>query len=332
MKSLLKIGAVVVFASIASAADVKVEAVVLDLPNAAADKLVQQGLSGDAEPWKALISPDGSLAQDSGAKLVARFEAIDFKEGKATQTIKHETPDNLIESFFYQVSAKDTAVSTRMIGVSLRLKEENTFPLKNWRIELGAPLTKEWSFSARHRSKDSSRIVLEKASVLPDFEKAGSSRLAFRMIERSKPVAKREQKLTTKEFAPDPDEFYRIEWRFRQGAEIHLSHESTVSLDYGKTVIDIDKEANRHGPAGERAYFNRKAGGYTSRVSSDRHLGTKGRKTRMLNSDASRSTYEIDPAPVAIQRPAKQVVQEYKGNVGQGKEQSSRIVTEFLAD
>jgi hypothetical protein len=332
MRALLQIGAAVAFSACASAEDLKVEALVLDLPNAAADKLVAEGISGDIAPWKALVGADGSVKEGSGAKVVARFKATDFKEGRGTQQIKHEAPNDLVDSFYYQVDAKDTEASTRRIVISLRLKQERTFPLKNWSIGLSSSLTTEWSFSARHRSKESSRIVLEKATVLPGFEKAESAKLAFRMMERSKVVPKREQKMETAQFTADPDEFYRIEWRFRKGAETQFSHESTTSLDFGKSVIDLNEGASTYGPEGERAYFNRKAGGYTSNVSFERQLDPKGKKTRLQRSEVSRSNYEIDPAPVAMRRAAKEVVMEYKGRVGEGKEQSSRIVSEFIAD
>ena len=324
------IGAALV--SVSVAADLKVEAVVLELPNAAADALVEKVRGGETEPLKTLVSPEGTPAENSGAKLIARFKATDFKDGKATHVVNHDVPDNREETFFYQVIAKDTEASTRMIWISLRVKGANTPPLKNWRIDLLSPLTKEWSFSARHRSKETSRIVVEKASLLPDFEKAGSSWLAFRMMERAKPVAKREQKLTARTFAPDPDEFYRVEWRFREAAEVRFSHDDTTSMADGKSVIDLDDKKERYGPAGEKVSFNRKATGYTFRANSERFLESKGSKTKMMIWDVSRSNHEPDPFPVAIQRPAKQMVVEYKGNLGERREQPSKIVTEFIAD
>jgi hypothetical protein len=332
IRSLLRIGIAAVLVSAGMAADVKVEAVVLELPNAIADPLMDKIRGGETGPLMELVSPDGTPKENSGAKLIARFEATDFKDGKATHTVNHDAPDNQEETFFYQVAAKEIAASTRMIGISLRVKKADTFPLRNWRIDLLSPLTKEWSFSARHRSKDTSRIVLEKATIVPDFEKTGSSWLAFRMLERAKPVAKREQKLAGRTFTTDPDEFYRVEWRFREGAEARFSHEDTTSSASGKTAIDLDEKKERYGPAGEKVHFNRKPIGYMFRASSERFLESKGSKTRMLRREVSRSNHEPDPFPVAIQRPAKQRIMEYKGNLGEGKEQPSKVVTEFLAD
>ena len=332
IRSFLRIGIAAVLMSAGMAADVKVEAVVLGLPNAVADPLMEKIRGGEAEPLRDLVSPEGTPGENSGAKLIARFEATEFKDGKATHTVNHDAADNREETFFYQVTAKDTAASTRMIGISLRVKGANTPPLKNWRIDLLSPMTKEWSFSARHRSKETSRIVLEKASILPDLEKAGSSWLAFRMMERAKPVPKREQKLATRTFAADPDEFYRVEWRFREASEVRFSHEDTTSMADGKSVIDLDDKKQRYGPAGEKVHFTRKAIGYMFRANSERFLESKGSKTKMMRWDVSRSNHEPDPFPVAIQRPAKQMVVEYKGNLGESREQPSRIVTEFIAD
>jgi hypothetical protein len=330
--SLLRIGIAAALMSAGMAAEVNVEAVVLELPNAVADPLMDKIRGGEIAPLKDLVSDDGAPKEESGAKLIARFEAVDFKDGKATHTVNHDAPGNREETFFYQVRAKDPEASTRMIGISLRVKKEKTYPLKNWRIDLLSPMTKEWSFSARHRSKETSRIVLEKASILPDFEKAGSSWLAFRMMERAKPAAKREQKLAARTFPADPDEFYRVEWRFRKGTEARFSHEDTTSMASEKSVIDLDDGQQRYGPAGEKVHFSRKSTGYTSRAGSERFLESKGSKTRMLQREVFRSNHEPDPFPVAIQRPARQRVVEYKGNLGEGKEQPSKVVTEFIAD
>ena len=182
--------------------------------------------------------------------------------------------------------------------------------------------------------KDKSWIVLEKSAMLAGFEKAESKWAAFRLMERAKPVAKKEQKLAKAEFTADPDEFYRVEWRFRDVIDDSgLTHEDIGERGEGKAAILADDAlASRYCFPGEKAYFRQTAQGYTSQLSSERLLEAKGSKVRVLKWEVFRSNREPDLGPVAVRRPAEHRITEYKGNLGESKVQPSKIESEFIAD
>lgn len=333
MKVLLTTGLAASLACIASAVEVKVEAVVLDLPNALADKLVEQGRSGDAEPWKAVVSPDGSPKEGSGAEMVSRFDLTDFAEGKAKQEIKHDEEGGLQSNYHYSIDAKDPASSRRVVVIWIgpKVQGEAKKVTSSLRFQLCSPLSATWTFSGRYRTAEKSRIVLEKASTLPDFEKAGSKWMGFRLLKREKPVEKKKAKLDGKSFTADQDETMRLEWRFRDEPSVELSCNGSKNPAAQVQAVALDKE-QIDGTHYFNAWFKRADDHYICRFLENEPLESKGKKRVSLSTDFSVFPDKAEPTPLAMRLPAHQTVTTFRGNVGEGDAQKSKISAEWIGD
>ena len=330
MKAFAKLGIALGFIGIASAVDLKVEAVVIDLPNTRADKLVEEGRGGEAKPWAALISPDGSLKGNEDATLVARFEVTRFEGGKGVQDIKHEEEGGLQSNYHYSVDAKDPALSRRVLILWDGPKADPKKPDHSSRIQLSSPLTREWTFSARYRTAANSRIILEKASVLPDFEKASSKWMAFRFLEQEKPVSKRKATLGTRNFAADQDETERVEWRFRDLPAVDLAF--TNSVRPPGTAVPFAVETDDESAHQSDFRFKRTSGKYTCRVWDSLPLEKKGKNVQRLYTEVSVFPSDAETAPFAVRLPSTQAVQTLKGRVGSGEARRSKIAAEWIGE
>lgn len=226
----------------------------------------------------------------------------------------------------YRVTAKNAEESTRTI----RFGSKNATDQDWWSIDLASPMTSEWSFSARYRTKDLSWIVLERATLLPQLEKRASRHLSARLLSREKPAGK-ETVLSPALFKPDPDETYRIEWRYREG-DVSLNHENKSSVTPEAPAKTKKKpEPIRPEVYGETIHFMRSPRGIATGIISD-HKDTGSGSTRVLSSSLRRSLNELDIAPFAFRRPADQSIVEFKGMVGEAQKRVSRLEVETLAD
>ncbi|WP_193211689.1 hypothetical protein [Luteolibacter marinus] len=313
------------------AEDIKIEAVVLEIPNQHADALVKEGRSGATEPWKKVLSPEGQPLKGTTAKLVSRLEAKDFNDGNANERVAVDEGNGIQRTYYYRVDVKDATDSRRTIGVTLHRKGSKSLALEDWSIDLAAPLTAEWSFSARHRSSEVSRIVLEKSAVLSTLDGGSSKWTAMRMLERKRAVGKRVTEIDSTSFQEDPDETYRVEWRHRDG-DVGLFHRNSRNLDQGGSAIDLGGDNSRSYPIGESSHFNRGPKGLTWSIRSGSEGKSSGSKIRILNTAYMCSISEADTTPLGVQRPATQSITTWKGSVGDGKEQSSRVHVQIIAE
>lgn len=315
-------------ASIAMADDLKVEALVIELPNAMADALANQGRKGDVEVWKKVVSPDGESLDKEKVKVIARLEVEQLDGGRGQQAITHEEEaGGLSTKYSYRVEAQKPEESTRSISI-------NTYKGKSyvriWSFGLSAPLSAEWNFSARHRSKEISRIVLEKSAGLAALEEGGAKWTGARLLERDGPVGKRETKIDPAAFTDDPNEFYRVEWRHRKG-DVHLSHQDNPRKTGGNSVIEV-RDDSRTFALGETTHLHRRSGSLSGRISTEKDGDGKGSKVKIIATEYSRSNMEADTLPVAFQRATEQRETIWKGNLGEGKKQSSKIHVQIIAE
>jgi len=315
-------------ASIAMAEDIKVEAIVLELPNAMADALANQGRKGDVEVWKKVVSPDGESLDKEKVKVIARFEVEQLDGGRGKQAITHDDEAGGTSTIYsYRVEAQKPEESTRWISIT---PYKGKSYVRIWSFSLSAPLSAEWNFSARHRTKDISRIVLEKSAGLAELEEGGSKWTGARLLERDGPVGKRETKIDTAAFADDPNEFYRVEWRHRKG-DVQLDHQDNPRKSGGNSVIEV-RDDSRTFALGETTHLNRKSGSLSGRISTEKDGDGKGNKVKIIATEYNRSGMEADPLPVAFQRPTEQRETTWKGNLGEGKKQSSKIHVQVIAE
>ncbi|MCW1921454.1 hypothetical protein OKA05_02750 [Luteolibacter arcticus] len=316
-------------ASLAVAEEIKVEAVVIELPNRMADALASQGRKGDVEAWKKVVSPDGESLDKQNIKVIARFEVEQFNDGRGLQTVTHEEDGGISVNYSYRVEVKNPEESTRWIGINT---VKGKAYLETWSFDLSAPLSADWNFSARHRTKEKSRIVLEKSPGLAELEEKGDAKwTAARLLLRDSAVNKRETKIDAAAFLDDPSEFYRVEWRHRPG-DGRLAHQDNRDMSTGGSVLEI-KEKRDYPMHGERTHFFRKAGALSGMVRSEKDGGGKGSKLKVISIDYDRApTTEADPLPLAVQRPTEQTETTWKGNLGEGKKQSSKTHVQIIAE
>ncbi|RYD60603.1 MAG: hypothetical protein EOP83_19000 [Verrucomicrobiaceae bacterium] len=315
-------------AAIAMADDLKVEALVIELPNPMADALASQGRRGDMEVWEKVVSPDGESLDKEKVKVIARFEVEQLDGGRGQQAITHdEEAGGISTKYGYRVEAQKPQESLRSISI-------NTYKgksyLRIWSFSLSAPLSAEWNFSARHRTKDISRIVLEKSAGLAALEEGGAKWTGARLLERDGPIGKRETKIDPAAFADDPNEFYRVEWRHRKG-DVLLSHQDNPRKTGGNSVIEV-RDDSRTFALGERTHLNRRSGALSGSISTEKDGDGKGSKVKIIATEYDRSGMEADPLPVAFQRATEQRETVWKGNLGEGKKQSSKIHVQIIAE
>jgi hypothetical protein len=321
------VASVLLSASLAVADDITVEAVVIELPNAMADALASQGRKGDAETWKKVVSPDGESLDKEKIKVIARFEAKQFTEGRAMEVVKHEQPGGIVATYSYRVDARKPEESTRWIGIS---SGKGGTWLGIWSFDLSAPLSAEWNFSARHRTQQGSRIVLEKSSGLADLEQGGFKWTGVRMLERDSGVGSRETKIDPAAFAEDPDEYYRAEWRHRKG-DVQLGHQDTRQLGRGGSVLDVGDSA-RSFMIGETTRLSRKSGSLMGMVRTEKDGGGKGSSVKIVTVEYNLRDMEADTTPVAFQRPAEQRETTWKDSMGEGKKRGSKTHVQIIAE
>ncbi len=235
---LVAVGACVI--SPLEAAPVVSEAVVIEMPNHLADKLIQQGRHGDPAPWKSIVSASGQLLAGTGAKLVVRLAAQKAGGGQARQEVSQKQNAETQAVFLYTVeNAAAPAESVRSVEMELRQKPKAA---GGWRFELCSPLTGEWSFSSRFRSKDGSRIVLEKSTFLKADKNAKSFWQGLRVLERERVVSGGDRELKQMEFSADAGEAYRCDWRVRDGDQVRFSYEETRNPGDTLPVSDRQEE------------------------------------------------------------------------------------------
>jgi len=314
-------------AAIAMADDLKIEALVIELPNAMADTLAGQGRKGDVEVWKKVVSPDGESLDKEKVKVIARFEVEQLDGGRGQQAVTHEESGDIATTYSYRVEAQKPEESTRWIGIN---SAKNKSYLRIWSIGLAAPLSAEWNFSARHRSKDSSRIVLEKSAGLAALEEGDAKWTGARLLEREALVGKRETKIDATTFVDDPDEFYRVEWRHRKG-DAQLTHQDNPRMSAGTSVIEVKTEA-RSLPLGETTRLDRKSGLLSGMVRTERDGEGKGSKVKIISTEYYRHSSQADTLPSAFQRPTQQTEMTWKDSVGEGKKQSSKVHVQIIAE
>jgi hypothetical protein len=327
MKLFGLIALVMCSASLARAEEIKVEAVVIELPNPMADALAGQGRKGDVEAWKKVVSPDGESLDKQSIKVIARFEVEQFNDGRGQQAVTEEQQGGVVAKYAYRVEAQAPEVSSRRISITTTRGETL---LGIWSFDLSAPLSAEWNFSARHRTKEKSRIVLEKSPGLAELEKGGTKWTAARLLLRDSAVNKRETKIDAAAFSDDPDEFYRVEWRHRPG-DGRLGHQDNRDLSTGGSVLEV-KTKRDYPMHGETTHFFRKSGSLTGMVRTEKDGGGKGSKLKVISTGYNRSSMEADPLPLAVQRPTEQTETTWKDNLGEGKKQSSKVHVQIIAE
>lgn len=308
-----------------------VEAVVFELPNKLADPLVAKGRDGSPEPWEKVITPEGRVVKEGKAKLIARFFAKDLSNDRADHLVSVDEGANTNRRYYYRVDTVDGKNPRRMIDIALWINDAKAPPLEKWHIDLASPLTAEWSFSARHRTADGSRIVLERS---PDFAKLEDQDTvtwtALRLLKRDGPVGKRETELVSSSFDEDPDETYRVEWRHRK-SDLRLSHEDTIALSSGRSVIDVDQSTSNHLSTGERSYLYRKSGELNWSLTSKTFAKKSGSKIKLDILSYDSPHMEKNTLPIHIQRPAAKFERTWKKNLAEDKERSSHAHVQLIS-
>lgn len=311
------------------------EVVVLELPNAKADPLVKRIREEKATPWKDLVDKDGTPLDAKAVKLVARLKVEREEERHASTSVKEELSETRVRDYVYGVSAsKDDKPSTRNLSISLKAAGSEKAPrLESWMINLAAAPDREWSFSARHRKKDSSRIILERTSEPDEDLRKRPNWYAIRLLEGKSSAGKRPAKIEGKEFPANPDEFYRTEWVYPEG-QWYLVQDDTVMPR--SSVLDVDAASTSMGE-GVRITFSARAAGIEGRIDFRRNFETKGKKTSYIEIGwpYDREDRGQEP-PFTMQK----VLEEQKlvfggtngGIVGDRTARKSNVIGEAIAD
>lgn len=313
-------------ASIAMAEDIKVEALVIELPNAMADALANQGRKGDVEVWKKVVSLDGESLDKDKVKVIARFEVDQLNGGQGQQNVTHDDA-GISTRYAYRVMAEKLVESTRWLCINTAKNNSN---LRIWTFDLAAPLSAEWNFSARHRTKESSRIVLEKSAGLAALEEGGAKWTGARLLERDGPVGKKKTQIDATVFTEDPDEFYRVEWRHRKG-DVTLGHQDNPRSSLGGSVLEVQDET-RTFSLGETTHLRRNSGALSGSVRTQKDGEGKGSKVKIITSEYDNGAMKGDLLPAAFQRPTEQRETTWKGSLGEGKKQTSKIHVQVIAE
>jgi hypothetical protein len=309
------------------------QAIVLEMPNEKADAWVKQVKEEKTTPWKGLVNEQGTPLDDKAVKLIARLKVAQEKERSASQVVKEEASKTLTRHYGYRVTpGKEGQPPSRNISIFLMpTEDEKAHRLDLWAIDLAASVGGHWTFSARHRKKETSRIVLEKTSEPTEGVKEDRW-FSLRLIEAKSTVARRTEKLGRNEFAVNPDEFYRTEWRYPEG-RWHLVQEDTVTPR--QSVIDAADSGLSIGQ-GERITFSVREMGIESDIDVRRNFEFKGKKRSYFSTGWP---YERDDRvklpPFAMQKvlaESKVVFKDGTGiNMGRAS-RSSTITGEAIAE
>lgn len=197
-------------------------------------------------------------------------------------------------------------------------------------FDLAAPLSAEWNFSARHRTKEGSRIVLEKSAGFAALEEGGARWTGARLLERAGPVGKKETQIDATAFTDDPDEFYRVEWRHRKG-DVTFGHQDNPRVTPGGSVLEV-RDETRTFSLGETTRIRRHSGMLAVDIRTQKDGGGKGSKVKIISSEYDNGITKGDLLPVAFQRAAEQRETTWKGGLGEGKKQTSKTHLQVIAE
>ena len=301
------------------------QAVVLEMPNEKADAWVKQVKDEKATPWKSLVNEEGTPLDDKAVKLIARLKVEQGAERSTSQLVKEEVSKTLTRHYGYRVTpGKEGQPPSRNISIYVMPTEDKKAHRHDlWAIDLAASVSGQWTFSARHRKKETSRIVLEKTSEPKEGVKEDHW-FSLRLIEAKSTVARRTEKVDKKEFAANPDEFYRTEWRYPTG-RWYLVQEDTVAPR--QSVIDATSSGLSLGK-GERITFSVREMGLESDIDVRRNFEFKGKKSSYLQIGWPYERDErVKEPPFAMQKVLEESKVVFEGGTGSSRDRTSRNST-----
>lgn len=299
------------------------ETLVLEMPNTKADELVKQVKEQAATPWRTLVNDQGSPLEGAGAKLVARLKADVNQSARAE--VQEKISDTRTRHYAYRVSKnKDGKVTDRSVAIFLKpAGDEKAMWLEMWSFGLAATPGKEWTFSGRHRQKETSRVILERCSTA-EAEPAKHHWYSLRLTEGKSTVGKRGAKLAGKEFPANPDEFYRVDWCYPEG-QWYLVQEDTVRPQ--RSVVDASQSTLSLGE-GIRITFGTRATGVNADIDLRKDFDFKGKKASYVGVGwpYERGERGQEP-PFTIQKALEEQKIVFEGGSGSSMGQNSRKST-----